>query len=66
MQNKSKLSSTKLEFELRVREFIDMILKDQHYEAVVYSRKNLAKFAEGNMDRFKLISGLIAFPKDKI
>lgn len=55
-----------MEFELRVQEFISLIRKDKYTEAVKYARKNLAKFADENMEKFKMIMGMLAFSKDKI
>ena len=65
-QNRSKLTSSELEFELRIQEFISLIKKDKYTQAVKYARKNLAKFAEENLEKFKMIMGMLAFSKDKI
>lgn len=43
-----------------------MIRNDKYVEAVTYARKNLSKFAEDNMEKFKKIMGLLALSKDKI
>ena len=37
-ENKSKLSSSELELELRLQEFISLIKKDKYLEAVTYSK----------------------------
>ena len=68
MQNKSKLKSTKLEFELRLREYIDYILNDKYIEAVKYARTNLSKFSddEENFCRLKNAMGLLSFKKDRL
>lgn len=41
-------------------------MKEKTSEAVIYAKKNLAKFADDNLDKLKKVMGLLAFKKDKL
>jgi hypothetical protein len=58
------LTSTTLEFELRAQEFIALIKQDKYTEAVKYAKKNLAKFADENLDQLKKLMGLLSFKNE--
>jgi hypothetical protein len=43
-----------------------LVKKEKYEEAVKYSKKNLSKFADDNLDRLKRVMGLLCFSKERI
>ncbi|GBG67735.1 hypothetical protein CBR_g863 [Chara braunii] len=62
-ENKSKLKKTKskLEFKLRVQEFIELVRAERMMEAIVYARKHLAPWGSTNMKELQQAMATLAF-----
>ncbi|KAG5440695.1 hypothetical protein PCK2_000283 [Pneumocystis canis] len=65
-ENKAFLRKNKinLEFELKLQEYIELVKKNEHFQAITYSRKYLAPYAEVHMQEFKRAMSLLIFPPD--
>jgi len=64
--NRSKLKklNSNLEFNLRVQEFIELVRANSVLEAINYSRKHLAPFADTNMKEIQGAMVALAFRKE--
>ncbi|KAH9567156.1 hypothetical protein CY35_03G016000 [Sphagnum magellanicum] len=62
-ENKSKLkkSKSKLEFKLRLQEFIELVRGDRMIEAIMYARKHLASWGATNMKELQQAMATLAF-----
>jgi macrophage erythroblast attacher len=62
-ENKSKLkkSKSKLEFKLRLQEFIELVRGDRMIDAIMYARKHLASWGATNMKELQQAMATLAF-----
>ncbi|XP_050211157.1 protein MAEA homolog [Mercurialis annua] len=61
--NRSRLkkSKSKLEFQLRLQEFIELVRADNNMRAIAYSRKYLASWGSTNMKELQQVMATLAF-----
>ncbi|KAL9230528.1 hypothetical protein vseg_005866 [Gypsophila vaccaria] len=61
--NKSRLkkSKSKLEFQLRLQEFIELVRADDNLRAITYARKYLAPWGATHMKEFQRVIATLAF-----
>ncbi|KAK7358004.1 hypothetical protein VNO80_17303 [Phaseolus coccineus] len=64
--NKSRLkkSKSKLEFQLRLQEFIELVRAENNLRAITYARKYLAPWAATHMKELQRVTATLAFKKD--
>ncbi|XP_024364676.1 protein MAEA homolog [Physcomitrium patens] len=62
-ENKSKLkkSKSKLEFKLRLQEFMELVRAERMMDAIMYSRKHLAVWGSTNMKELQQVMATLAF-----
>lgn len=64
--NKSKLRkiNSKIEFKLRVQDFVELIREDRRLEAVKHARKYFPSFEHDQLEEIRQCMALLAFPVD--
>ncbi|BAT93571.1 hypothetical protein VIGAN_08008300 [Vigna angularis var. angularis] len=64
--NKSRLkkSKSKLEFQLRLQEFIELVRAENNLRAITYARKYLAPWGATHMKELQRVLATLAFKKD--
>lgn len=64
--NKSRLkkSKSKLEFQLRLQEFIELVRAESNLRAIAYAKKYLAPWAGNHMKELQEVTALLAFKRD--
>ncbi|KAE9618543.1 putative CRA domain, protein Fyv10/Macrophage erythroblast attacher [Lupinus albus] len=65
-ENKSRLkkSKSKLEFQLRLQEFIELVRADNNLRAITYARKYLAPWGATHMKELQRVVATLAFKRD--
>jgi macrophage erythroblast attacher len=66
VDNRSKLKkiNSKLEFKLRLQEFIELVRTNSLMDAIDYSRKHLSPFAETHLKEIQIAMATLAFRKE--
>lgn len=67
-ENKSRLkkSKSKLEFQLRLQEFIEFVRADNNLRAITYAKKYLAPWAATHMKELQRVIATLAFKRDTV